>query len=81
MKNLKLNTKSTKTWFLLIVVPFAALFFVAFLQILIHFTTANSAVIAVVNIISAILGIFAVAAFICLPVSLIMLIKTAGTKK
>ena len=86
MKNSKSKKNSNTIWIALIVMPFAALLLVAVLQIIVHFVTSGAtspggALITFVNIISVLVGFFAVISLICLPVWIIMLIKNSGSAK
>jgi len=78
MKNSK---KSSTIWVALITLPFVVLFFVAVLQIIVHFAISGSTgsnhgvLVSLVNIVSVLLGIIATVSLVGLPVWIIMLIK------
>jgi hypothetical protein len=79
--------KSTLKWILLIVLPFAALFLVAFMQAIIHFilnpnNNGSSPLLATVfNIISILVGAAGVIGIILIPLWIIMLVKDSNHNK
>ncbi len=79
--------QSTRKWALLIVLPFAALILVAFIQIIVHFILSSSnsgstpLLAIVVNLISVLVGVVSVIGIMLIPLWIIMLVKTSNHNK
>jgi len=81
MEKSQKNKSQKGLWITLIVLPWISLFFIAFLQILVHAATSsngdntNNILVILVNILSVLLGIVAVVLIICLPIWIIKLVR------
>ena len=86
MKNAKSLRKTNALWVALIAMPFIAMLVTALAQIIVHFITADSSgslgrgVVTALNIISVLLGMFAVITLLCLPFWVVMLLKDRKAK-